>query len=160
MDDVNNRVPQYKWAETVKALSNNACAYCGSRKRIAAHHIKPRSAAPSEANNLDNGIALCWECHRIAHNMGYGRASEHDVILSRLNPDTPMGKMNAFIANYAASRIIITIPKAREEAVKAHAKSKGESVNGYINNLIRADMGLSEADWKRTEADEGAEADA
>lgn len=57
----------------------------------------------------------------------------------------------------AYARLAITIPKAREEAVKAHAKSKGESVNGLVNALLRADMGLSDADWKRTEAEEGAE---
>ena len=50
--------------------------------------------------------------------------------------------------NYA--RISVTIPKAQEEAVKAHAFSKGESVNGLINTLLRQDMGLTEGEWKRT----------
>ena len=43
------------------------------------------------------------------------------------------------------ARLAITIPKAHEEAVKAHAKSKGESVNGLVNALLRQDMGVK--DW-------------
>ena len=49
--------------------------------------------------------------------------------------------------NYA--RLNITIPKGQKQAVEAHAKSKGESVNGLVNGLLRADMGLSEAEWKK-----------
>lgn len=46
------------------------------------------------------------------------------------------------------SRISVTIPKAQEDAVKVHASSKGQSVNGLVNALLRADMGLSESEWK------------
>ena len=49
--------------------------------------------------------------------------------------------------NYA--RLNITIPKGQKQAVEAHAKSKGESVNGLVNGLLRADMGLSEAERKK-----------
>lgn len=48
----------------------------------------------------------------------------------------------------AYDRISITIPKGRKSLVEAHAKSKGESVNGLVNSLLRADMGLSEGEWK------------
>ena len=60
----------------------------------------------------------------------------------------------------AYDRINLTVPKGKQADIKAYAEERGESVNGYINNLIRADMGLSEADWKRTEAEEGAEENA
>ena len=56
-------------------------------------------------------------------------------------------KYNA--ANYDSLRIVI--PKGRKAAVEAHAKAKGESINGLVNALLRADMGLSEADWKQAE---------
>lgn len=49
-------------------------------------------------------------------------------------------------ANY--DRINLTVPKGRQTDIKAFAESKGESVNGYINGLIRADLGLSEDEWK------------
>ena len=48
--------------------------------------------------------------------------------------------------NYA--RLNIVIPIAQKQAVEAHAASKGESVNGLVNALLREDMGLSEGEWK------------
>ena len=48
--------------------------------------------------------------------------------------------------NYA--RLNVKIPKSQEAAVKAHASSKGQSVNGLVNALLRADMGLTEGEWK------------
>lgn len=49
-------------------------------------------------------------------------------------------------ANY--DRIEIKVPKGRKQAVEAHAKQRGESVNGLVNALLRADMGLSDDEWK------------
>lgn len=54
--------------------------------------------------------------------------------------------------NYA--RLNVKIPKAQEAAVKAHASSKGQSVNGLVNALLRADMGLTEDEWKSSKPDE------
>ena len=51
----------------------------------------------------------------------------------------------------AYDRMSVTIPKGRKAAVEAHAKSKGESVNGLVNTLLRADMGLTEDEWKKQE---------
>lgn len=45
-------------------------------------------------------------------------------------------------------RLNIVIPKGLKGAVEAHAKRKGESVNGLVNELLRADMDLPEAEWK------------
>lgn len=44
--------------------------------------------------------------------------------------------------------IKIRVPKGRKTDVEAHAKSKGESVNGLVNSLLRDDMGLTKAEWK------------
>ncbi len=55
---------------------------------------------------------------------------------------------NKYIAK-AYDRINLTIPKGRKADVEAHAKSKGESINGLINALLRADMKLSEDEWKK-----------
>lgn len=43
----------------------------------------------------------------------------------------------------------IRVPKGRKADVEAHAKHKGESVNGLVNALLRADMGVPEEDWKK-----------
>lgn len=48
----------------------------------------------------------------------------------------------------AYDRIELRVPKGRKAEVEAHAKSKGESINGLVNTLIRTDMGMSEEEWK------------
>lgn len=48
----------------------------------------------------------------------------------------------------AYDRLNIVIPKGQKQAVEAHAASKGESVNGLVNTLLRENMGLSEGEWK------------
>lgn len=48
-------------------------------------------------------------------------------------------------------RLNIVIPKGRKQAVEAHAKSKGESINNLVNELLRVDMGLSEDEWKQND---------
>ena len=56
-------------------------------------------------------------------------------------------KYNA--AKYDSLRIVV--PKGRKQAVEAHAREHGESVNGLVNALLRADMGLSEDEWRRSD---------
>lgn len=41
-------------------------------------------------------------------------------------------------SNY--DRINVTMPKGRKDIIKAHAESKGESVNGFINRAIEEAM--------------------
>ena len=48
-------------------------------------------------------------------------------------------------------RIEVKVPKGRKQAVEAHAKGKGESINGLVNALLRAEMGLSEDEWRRSD---------
>ena len=48
-------------------------------------------------------------------------------------------------------RLNLVVPKGRKAAVEAFAKSRGESVNGLVNALLRAEMGFSEEDWKKQE---------
>lgn len=62
---------------------------------------------------------------------------------------TARTKANRKYNEKAYDRIGVTIPKGRKQAVEAHAESKGQSVNGLINNLLRADMGLTESEWKK-----------
>lgn len=47
--------------------------------------------------------------------------------------------VNKYMAtNY--DRINLTVPKGQKEAIKAHAESRGESVNGFINRAIKQTM--------------------
>ena len=49
------------------------------------------------------------------------------------------------------TRLAITVPKGLKAAIEAHAKQQGESINGLVNRLLRADMGVSAEEWKREE---------
>ena len=49
-------------------------------------------------------------------------------------------------------RIEVEVPKGRKTAVEAAARAHGESVNGYVNALLRGDIGLTEQEWKEVEA--------
>lgn len=44
--------------------------------------------------------------------------------------------------------LLVRLPKGRKADIEAHAQSKGVSVNGLVGELLRADMGMSEDDWK------------
>jgi len=48
----------------------------------------------------------------------------------------------------AYDRINLTVPKGRKSAIEARAAECGESVNGLINRLLMADLGLTEDEWK------------
>lgn len=50
--------------------------------------------------------------------------------------------------------IRLRVPKGRKRAIQAHAEQKGESINGLVNELLRADMGLTEAEWKAKAGEE------
>ena len=47
----------------------------------------------------------------------------------------------------------VRIPNGRKSTVEARAQQVGESVNGYVNGLIRADLGLSGDEWKEGNPD-------
>lgn len=41
----------------------------------------------------------------------------------------------------AYDRVNLVVPKGQKELIQTYAQEKGLSLNGYINDLIRADMG-------------------
>ena len=50
----------------------------------------------------------------------------------------------------AYDRIALLVKKGDRELIKAYAESQGKSLNGYINDLIQADMNKS-ATTKKTD---------
>ena len=46
-------------------------------------------------------------------------------------------------------RVEIVIPKGRKADITAHAQSKGLSVNGLVGELLRADLNMTEEEWRR-----------
>ena len=61
---------------------------------------------------------------------------------------TARTKANRKYNEKAYDRLAITIPKGKKSIVEEYAKANGESVNGLVNSLLRAAVGLSEEEWK------------
>lgn len=68
-----------------------------------------------------------------------------------------MGKTSTAVKNRwnkkAYDQLRIVVPKGIKEQIESHAQEKGMSLNGYVNALIRVDMKMTEADWKRVRTD-------
>lgn len=50
--------------------------------------------------------------------------------------------------------IKVRMPKGRKATVEALAAESGQSVNGLINELLRAAAGLTEDEWKASRNEE------
>ena len=50
--------------------------------------------------------------------------------------------------------LLVRLPKGRKNDIEAHAQSKGVSVNGLVGELLRADLNMTEEEWKRKPDDE------
>lgn len=51
----------------------------------------------------------------------------------------------------AYDRVNLTIPKGKKDTLQAHATARGESVNGMINRLLRAELGQTVEEWEHRE---------
>lgn len=49
-----------------KILGNGRCERCGSKNNLSAHHIIGRTSRKLRWE-LENGVCLCFSCHRLAH---------------------------------------------------------------------------------------------
>ncbi len=54
------------WSATIKKQFNNQCQNCPSQSEIS-HHILHKSKYPALSLNVNNGIALCKNCHNEVH---------------------------------------------------------------------------------------------
>lgn len=50
--------------------------------------------------------------------------------------------------------IKVRMPKGRKATVEALAAERGQSVNGLINELLRATAGMTEDEWKASRNEE------
>ena len=69
------------------------------------------------------------------------------LILEVVFVPTARTKANRKYNEKAYDRLAITIPKGRKKTIEAFAKQQGKSVNGLTNELLRAAVGLTEAQW-------------
>ena len=63
-------------------------------------------------------------------------------------------KYNA--ANYDSLRIVV--PKGQKAVIEAYVKEHGESINGFVNALLRERLGMTEEEWKQTEQEQSGDA--
>ena len=56
-----------KWAKEVKLRDGYKCTNCNSTDRLHSHHIEPKSKRPDLKYKVENGIALCADCHANLH---------------------------------------------------------------------------------------------
>lgn len=71
------------WSEQVKEVFNNTCDCCGYNRQVAlkAHHLYSYEANKDIALTVDNGVALCANCHEEFHKeYGYGDNTEEQYI--------------------------------------------------------------------------------
>lgn len=64
------RPGQAEWRKHVIVCAEYTCERCGKvleEKDLSAHHIKSVSQYPSESMDIDNGMALCKDCHALVH---------------------------------------------------------------------------------------------
>lgn len=65
-----SRPGQKEWRKHVIVCAEYTCERCGKvfeEKDLSAHHIKSVSQYPSESMDIDNGMALCKDCHALVH---------------------------------------------------------------------------------------------
>lgn len=55
-----------EWSKAVKERDGK-CMECGREEDLHAHHIKPKSTHPELKLDIENGITLCYGCHKRAH---------------------------------------------------------------------------------------------
>ncbi|AZE77519.1 hypothetical protein C4J99_1720 [Pseudomonas synxantha] len=60
------------WSRFIRARDTQ-CVVCNSDDRVQAHHIFRRTLLSQARYELGNGITLCYECHKVAHEGFNGR---------------------------------------------------------------------------------------
>jgi len=63
----NIRYDQTEWSNMVKERDKYQCIKCKSTDNLVAHHIEGLNENPLESADIDIGITLCKECHKLAH---------------------------------------------------------------------------------------------
>lgn len=57
-----------RWRKAVLRRDNFTCQQCGATEQeaiIHAHHIKSFRGYPELRYDINNGLALCWDCHKL-----------------------------------------------------------------------------------------------
>ncbi len=70
--DKRNVIEYFNWRKSIFERDNYTCQECNvSSDKLQAHHIYPVSTHPFLIYYKNNGITLCKECHKKAHNFNF-----------------------------------------------------------------------------------------
>ena len=61
------------WRNKVFQRDNWTCQTCRNRGYVQSHHIKEWSKFPEDRFNVNNGVTLCIECHKLVHRRTNGK---------------------------------------------------------------------------------------
>jgi len=101
-----------QWAKTIKARDCK-CMKCGETNDLHAHHIKPKSTHPELTLVIDNGITLCYRCHKKEHETT--RASR--IRSSNPQKNTIKRKMEEFKLLIENLKIQLGVEKNRSQKI-------------------------------------------
>lgn len=63
-----NSIEYAQWRKAVFARDGYVCQVCGKRGgRLNAHHKKPWAKFPALRYDIENGVTLCENCHKVEH---------------------------------------------------------------------------------------------
>lgn len=130
-------VPVSKWARMVKDIAGNKCVICGSTKKLESHHVMPKSLHPELANDLNNGLCLCHQCHFFYHGGSYtndkGPSYYYKNYYSRVDRERL-----EMVEDFKRNNIYLVYP-ARErikEHIQEAAATQGISIDEWVINAI------------------------
>lgn len=70
LDKIRKSMFYRKWRDEVLKRDNYQCNNCMNPNRLQAHHLKAFAYFPELRFDIDNGITLCYYCHKWTENYG------------------------------------------------------------------------------------------
>lgn len=72
------------WRNKIKQKFDSTCAICSSKEEIETHHIVPVCESPERELDLNNGMCLCYSCHKFVHEVLRRNNNEYIEMISYL----------------------------------------------------------------------------